>query len=984
MKTRLSLLLVCFHILSKAQVPTPDHVVIVILENHAYGQIIGSSNAPYINSLANDSYGAVFTQSYAITHPSQPNYLYLFSGLSQNVVSDDVPSALPFTSQNLGASLLQKGKSFTGFSEDLPYAGFSGDHSGQYQRKHNPSVNWQDGNINGIPASRNQPMTSFPSDYNALPTLCFVIPNQDNDMHDGTIATADTWLKDKLDGYVKWARSNNSLLIITFDEDNGTDNNRIPTIFCGQMVKHGQYNDRIDHNSVLRTLEAMYGLPYAGSSATSTTITNCWNEAKPKASLTASATIICENESVSFFDQSANKPTAWHWSFPGGNPSESSAQNPVVTYPAPGDYNVTLTTSNQAGSDTNLKTNYIKVNPKPAISLIANASSICAGDVTMITAVGADSYHWISTPGIIFNSGNSITASPIATAVYQATGKNVFGCTSELKNVTITVHELPSVAITSTTKTICLGNAVTLNAKGAATYRWLPTNGLDTDEGATVKAHPSGTSTYTVTGTNDFGCTNIATVKIAVSTMDPPKLSVSGAVLSSTSAAAYQWHMNGKPISGATSQTFEAFDNGDYHIEAFNSDGCSNVSDVLTLTLNVKPVSVLAASRTKVCAGGTITFADESLNAPTSRNWIIQGGSPATSTAKNPVVTFKTAGTYDVKLITSNRAGSDTMVMKNYITTYPTPVISVAADRSAICKGDTLTITASGAETYQWTPAKGIISAQDNRLTVAPESATVFNATGKNIFGCVSKVNHVTVSVNDLPNITVSTKKQTICEGNSIMLNVQGAKSFRWSPSTGLNADTGESVVASPLTSTTYSVTGTDKNGCVNKAIIRVEVNSVAQPMVSMMDSLLKSTTADAYQWYFNGQPIDGATAQSYVTDEFGTFSVESFNAEGCSQMSPMIIRTLPTGINQPYVASHFSVYPNPASNQITVSMRGDAHSEYFFELRNSLGQLVYQSIVDATITDQFSINIEGFRSGIYFMSMTTGGKREMARVVVY
>jgi hypothetical protein len=286
-----------------SQLPIPDHVVCVILENHRYDQILGNSAAPYLNGLVRDSATALFTQSYALTHPSQPNYLMLFSGLDQGVTNDDVPKKLPFTSSNLGAGLLQAGRTFAGYSEDLPAIGFDGKSSGHYARKHNPWVNWQRADSNGIPDTLNLPLTSFPSNYDLLPTVSFVIPNQDHDMHNGTdpkrINKADAWLRDHLDGYVQWAQSHNSLVIITFDEgherpgnlfnrifgffqneDEGgsSESNHIFTVFVGEMVKHGGYDQRIDHYSVLRTIEEMYGLSHAGSSAASTAISKVWKK----------------------------------------------------------------------------------------------------------------------------------------------------------------------------------------------------------------------------------------------------------------------------------------------------------------------------------------------------------------------------------------------------------------------------------------------------------------------------------------------------------------------------------------------------------------------------------------------------------------------------------------------------------------------------------------------------------------------------------
>jgi len=241
-------------------------------ENHAFSEIIGSSAAPYMNSLA--SQGASFTNSHAITHPSEPNYLALFSGSTHGLASDACP--LSFTGPNLATELLAAKDSFGGYSEDLPNVGFTGcvapdDFNALYARKHNPWVSFTN-----VPASVNMPWTSFPTDYQSLPTVSFVVPNQLNDMHSGSISQADSWLKSNLDGYVQWAKTHNSLLIVTWDEDDGSTVNQIPTLFVGPMVKAGQYSESINHYSVLRTLEAMYGLPYAGESANVSAITNIW------------------------------------------------------------------------------------------------------------------------------------------------------------------------------------------------------------------------------------------------------------------------------------------------------------------------------------------------------------------------------------------------------------------------------------------------------------------------------------------------------------------------------------------------------------------------------------------------------------------------------------------------------------------------------------------------------------------------------------
>jgi phosphatidylinositol-3-phosphatase len=243
-------------------------VVVVIEENHSYNDIIGSAQAPYINSLADQ--GALFTASFAVGHPSQPNYLALFSGSTQGISDDSCPHT--FTTGNLGAQLIAAGLGFAGYSESLPTAGFTGCSAGAYARKHNP---W--GNFPSVPASANQPWSAFPTDYTTLPTVSFVVPNLMNDMHDGTIGEADNWLRTGLDGYVTWARTHRSLLIVTWDEDDLSQANQIPTIIVGASVKPGRYTERIDHYRLLRTLETAYGLPPLGAAASAEPITDCWS-----------------------------------------------------------------------------------------------------------------------------------------------------------------------------------------------------------------------------------------------------------------------------------------------------------------------------------------------------------------------------------------------------------------------------------------------------------------------------------------------------------------------------------------------------------------------------------------------------------------------------------------------------------------------------------------------------------------------------------
>jgi hypothetical protein len=249
-------------------VPRPAHVVVVVEENKSAFQIVGNRrDAPYINGLIDR--GALFTNAHGVTHPSLPNYFALFAGLT-NTNGDGCPArGFADDAPNLASELRAARLSFAGYSEGLPETGFSGCWAGRYARKHAPWVQFSN-----IPPAENLPFTRLPP-YSKLPTVAFVIPDVQDDMHDGTVAKGDAWLAKQLGPLIAWATTHDTLIVLTWDE--GIDpQNTIPTVFYGAMVRPGRYAERIDHYTVLRTLEDMYGLPHAGRSGGVVPIADCW------------------------------------------------------------------------------------------------------------------------------------------------------------------------------------------------------------------------------------------------------------------------------------------------------------------------------------------------------------------------------------------------------------------------------------------------------------------------------------------------------------------------------------------------------------------------------------------------------------------------------------------------------------------------------------------------------------------------------------
>ncbi len=300
-------LLLCLSALSPAlaqNVPQYDHVVLVIDENKNDTEIRNSALAPYINNVLLPQ-SADLTHFVAEQHPSQPNYLQLFSGSDQGVKQDGLPGTPaepgtlaappPFHTPNLGREILNSGHSFASFSESLPSVGFTGETFSsdptlnEYVRKHNPAVEWQDdaatqaSNPNALGSSVNRAFSDFPTTdagFAGLPSFSFVVPNEQDDMHDGSITQGDSWLQTHIEPYRQWAMTHNSLLIFTFDESDfgalqSDPNNQIITAISGQNVIVGKYSEAaisrfhlsdaaspdtaINHYNLARTIEGMFG-----------------------------------------------------------------------------------------------------------------------------------------------------------------------------------------------------------------------------------------------------------------------------------------------------------------------------------------------------------------------------------------------------------------------------------------------------------------------------------------------------------------------------------------------------------------------------------------------------------------------------------------------------------------------------------------------------------------------------------------------------
>ncbi len=653
-----------------ASVPRPDHVVVVIEENHAEGGIIGNADAPFITSLA--AQNANFTQSYAETHPSEPNYLALYSGSTQGLTDDSCPHT--YSAPDLGSGLAGAGYGFTGYSEDLPSAGSAACTSGNYVRKHNPWVNFP-----AVPAAANQPFSAFPTDYSTLPAVSFVVPNLQDDMHDGTIAQGDNWLQNNLGSYIDWAKTHNSLFVLTFDEDDGGNANRVPTIFAGQRVASGSYPETINHYNVLRTLSDAFGIPASGNAATATPITDVWSPPSGDQPPTAAFSSTCTALTCAF-DGSASADAdgtvaGYSWNF--GDGTTGTGATPSHTYAATGTYAVTLAVADDQGASGSTT---------QPVGVTAPAGSAFLND-SFNRTVGSG---WGSADlgGAYKGTGSPSSVSGGAGVLVAAAGKTIrqqSSTTSSDADVTTTLS-VDRVPTGGPTNVKVIGRQVSAgNEYGARIV-------LNTDQSVTLQLTKMIGNTETaltpqsaVAGLTYNGGSKLS-VRLQVTGINPTTVRARMWTAGSTEPSAWK--------AAATDSTAALQAAGSVGLQAYLPSGATN-GPVTTSFFGLTARTTVGApvdqpptpAFTTSCAQLSCSFDGTGSTDPdgTVSSYAWNFGDGATGSAATPVHAFVTAGTYPVQLTVTDNAGAAASTTRQVTVTAPPPEQPPSAVFTASC-----------------------------------------------------------------------------------------------------------------------------------------------------------------------------------------------------------------------------------------------------------------------------------------------------------
>lgn len=255
-----------------ATLPTFSHVFLVVEENHSFTEVIGNSSMPYLNGLA--SKYALAKQYFANAHPSIPNYLMLTTG-QMETLNDNFSGTIG--DDNVVRELVSVGKTWKTYQESIPSAGYLGGDAPPYVRRHNPFSLLSDVQNNPAQAANIVPFTQFATDLanNSLPNFSFIVPDVNNDAHDGTLATADSWLQSNMAPLIASSTfQSGGLLVILFDEGELSDFNhgggQVAAVIVSSNGKPNfQSQTLYQHQSTLRlVLEALGVKKFPGQAAT--------------------------------------------------------------------------------------------------------------------------------------------------------------------------------------------------------------------------------------------------------------------------------------------------------------------------------------------------------------------------------------------------------------------------------------------------------------------------------------------------------------------------------------------------------------------------------------------------------------------------------------------------------------------------------------------------------------------------------------------
>jgi gliding motility-associated-like protein len=540
------------------------------------------------------------------------------------------------------------------------------------------------------------------------------------------------------------------------------------------------------------------------------------NTSVPSPTASATGSLTCSTTTVAL-NGAPSAGVTYTWSGPGFTGSVNG-QNAVAT--AAGSY--TLKVTDAVSSCSNMATTTVNQNTTVPSPTASTTGTLTCSATTVLLNGGPSAgvtYTWTgpSLNGSI--NGQSAVAGAAGSYTLKVTDA-VNGCTN-IATTSVSQNTATPSPTASVTGTLTCGTPTVLlngSPSSGVTYTWTGPGFTGSTNGQNAVATTGGSYTLTVTDAVN-GCTNTATATVAPnSTTLSPTASTTGTLTCSTttlalngtpsSAVTYTWTGPGI-ISGANTSSPVINLPGTYSMGVTDASGCSATATTSVLQNILAPTVTI--SSTVACGTSTVQLSATTSTNTVAYNWTAPATGALTSNSIfNPVA----SGTGVFTVVVTNTINGCSASGTTTLAASPV-TLTLSVNNATICSGSSATLTATGnAASYSWSPAGSFSSSTGSSVTASPNATSVYTLTGTT--GACSVAVEFTVVVIATPVISISSSTTTICTGSSATLQASGASSYTWAPASSLSSSTGNTVIANPAVTITYSVTGTNTAGLIS------------------------------------------------------------------------------------------------------------------------------------------------------------------------
>ena len=616
---------------------------------------------------------------------------------------------------------------------------------------------------------------------------------------------------------------------------------------------------------------------------------------------------------VEYFDESADDPTEWLWTFPGGNPSTSTEQNPVVTYDAVGIYGATLEVTNAYGDD---EITYDEV-------IDVEASPIALFDVTVLDGIAfTDNFSQFSLE-YEWDFGDGFTSTSYEPfheyaedGFYTITLVGSNDCTDDTYSVEIEVATPPVAAFTMSNGEGCVSWDVeftSTSSNNTDEWEWSFPGGnpsVSTDPDVTVTYNDPGVYDVTLTVSNETG-TDTYTVVDAIIVQDLPISDFSYVINEgevsftnlSSDAYSYLWEFGDGSSSTSTNPVYTYLAGGTFTVSLTSTNDCGDTVSSQDIIIILEPEALFTYSSTEGCATHTVQYTDMSSQADTYF-WEFEGGIPATSTEINPLVDYTEAGVFDVSLTVTNGFGDNVYELTDLVSIddVPETEFSASADEGTV----TFTNETTNANTYLWIFGDSNSSTEENPVHTydEPGSYTV-TLVATNDCGDSQYISQIVAAIPPIAGFASSSTEGCAVHTVTFTDESSNADSYLWVFDGGIPATSTE---ASPIVDYQvegiYTVTLTVTNPYGTDELVledQVIINDVPTAEFSYtadegnIDFSNESTNADSYLWDFGDGNTSTMTSPSHTYDSAGAYSVTltATNECGTSEHTDEVIAAI-------------------------------------------------------------------------------------------